>query len=151
MAVRFETIASIMIGMTVGMVIGLGSYTFLYARGASYLTDNPAACANCHVMQEQYDGWVKASHRAAAVCNDCHTPPGFLAKYAAKASNGFWHSFAFTTGRFPEPIRIGARNHAVTEQTCRACHGAIVEAIEGPHREGAQLSCLRCHGEVGHL
>jgi cytochrome c nitrite reductase small subunit len=73
--VRFETIAGIIIGMTAGLVIGLGGYTFLYARGASYLTDNPAACANCHIMQEQYDGWIKASHRAAAVCNDCHTPP----------------------------------------------------------------------------
>jgi cytochrome c nitrite reductase small subunit len=149
--VRFETIAGIMSGMAVGMVIGLGGYTFLYARGASYLTDNPAACANCHIMREQYDGWIKASHRMAAVCNDCHTPPGFLAKYTAKASNGFWHSFAFTTGRFPEPLRIGARNQAITEQACRSCHRAIVEAIEGPHREGARLSCIRCHGEVGHL
>jgi hypothetical protein len=26
-----------------------------------------------------------------------------------------------------------------------------VEAIEGLHREGAKLSCIRCHGEVGHL
>ena len=148
---RFETIAVIMIGVAVGMVIGLGSYTFLYARGASYLTDNSAACANCHIMQEQYDGWIKASHRTAAVCNDCHTPAGFLAKYVAKASNGFWHSFAFTTGRFPEPLSIGARNQAITEQACRSCHRAIVEAIESPHWEGAQLSCIRCHGGVGHL
>jgi len=149
--VRFETIASIMIGMAVGLVIGLGGYTFLYARGASYLTDNPAACANCHIMWEQYDGWVKASHRAAAVCNDCHTPPGFLAKYVTKASNGFWHSFAFTTGYFPEPLRIGARNRDVTEQACRSCHRSIVEAIEAPHHEAAKLSCMRCHSEVGHL
>jgi cytochrome c nitrite reductase small subunit len=148
--VRFERLAATMIGIALGMLIGLGGYTFLYARGASYLTDNPAACANCHIMQGQYDGWIKASHRRAAVCNDCHTPPGVLAKYTAKASNGFWHSFAFTTGRFPEPISIGARNRAITEQACRNCHRAIVEAIEGPHREGAKLSCIRCHGEVGH-
>jgi cytochrome c nitrite reductase small subunit len=149
--VRFERLAATMIGMAIGMVIGLGGYAFLYARGASYLTDNAAACANCHIMQGQYDGWIKASHRRAAVCNDCHTPPGVLARYAAKASNGFWHSFAFTTGRFPEAISIGARNRAITEQACRTCHRAIVEAIEGPHREGAKLSCIRCHGEVGHL
>jgi cytochrome c nitrite reductase small subunit len=149
--VRFETIAGIMSGMAVGVVIGLGVYTFLYARGASYLTDDPAACANCHIMQEQYDGWIKASHRMAAVCNECHTPPGFLAKYATKAANGFWHSFAFTTGRFPEPLRIGARNQAITEQACRSCHRVVVAAIEGPHRAGAPLSCMRCHGEVGHF
>jgi cytochrome c nitrite reductase small subunit len=140
-----------MIGIAVGLVIGLGGYTFLYARGASYLTDNPAACANCHIMQEHYDGWIKASHRLAAVCNDCHTPAGFLPKYLAKASNGFWHSFAFTTGRFPEPLSIGAHNQAITEQACRTCHRAIVEAIESPHHDGPKLSCARCHGAVGHL
>jgi cytochrome c nitrite reductase small subunit len=149
--VRFTTLAGIVVGVAIGTASGLGGYTFLYARGASYLTDDPAACANCHIMQEQYDGWIKAGHRHAAVCNDCHTPPGFLAKYAAKASNGFWHSFAFTTGRFPDSLRIGARNRAITERACRTCHRAIVEAIEGPPRDGATLSCMRCHGEVGHL
>jgi cytochrome c nitrite reductase small subunit len=149
--VRLGTIAGITTGLAVGMVIGLSAYTFLYARGASYLTDNPAACANCHIMQEQYDGWIKASHRSAAVCNDCHTPRGILAKYVAKASNGFWHSFAFTTGRFPEPLHIGARNQAITEQACRTCHGSIVEAIEGPHHRVSTLSCMRCHAQVGHL
>jgi cytochrome c nitrite reductase small subunit len=148
---RFDTLAVIILGMTVGLVIGLGGYTFLYARGASYLTDDPAACANCHIMQEQYDGWIKASHRAAAVCNDCHTADGFIGKYLTKASNGFWHSFAFTTGRFHEPLTIGTRNQAITEQACRSCHRAIVEAIEGSHREQAQLSCIRCHGGVGHF
>jgi cytochrome c nitrite reductase small subunit len=149
--VRSETLAGIVVGMAIGIVIGLSGYTFLYAKGASYLTDNPRACANCHIMQEQYDGWIKASHRAAAVCNDCHTPPGFFAKYAAKASNGFWHSFAFTTGRFPEPLRIGTRNRAITEQACRTCHRDIVDAIEGPHTNGTKLSCIRCHSEAGHL
>ena len=148
---RPEIIASLVVGVAVGLVIGLGGYTFLYARGSSYLTDNPAACANCHIMQEQYDGWIKSSHRAAAVCNDCHTPEGFFPKYVTKALNGFWHSFAFTTGYFPEPVRIGARNLAISERACRTCHGRIVDAIEGPFHEQATLSCLRCHRRVGHL
>ena len=37
--------------------MGIGAYTFVYARGASYLTNDPAACVNCHVMREPYDGW----------------------------------------------------------------------------------------------
>ena len=61
-------------GIVFGLLVGLGLYTFVYARGASYLTNDPAACANCHVMSEQYDGWLKSSHHAVAVCNDCHTP-----------------------------------------------------------------------------
>jgi cytochrome c nitrite reductase small subunit len=135
----------------IGIAAGVGGYTFVYARGASYLTNDPRACANCHVMNEQLDGWTKSSHRAVAVCNDCHTPPGLVAKYATKAANGFWHSFAFTTGRFHEPIRITARNHDVTERACRKCHHDLVEMIDAiPHR-GARLSCVGCHRSVGHL
>lgn len=33
-----------------GLAVGVGGYTFVYARGASYLTNDPAACANCHVI-----------------------------------------------------------------------------------------------------
>jgi nitrate/TMAO reductase-like tetraheme cytochrome c subunit len=29
-------------------------------------------------MREQFDGWLRASHRAVAVCNDCHTPHDVL-------------------------------------------------------------------------
>lgn len=36
-----------------GLVLGLGFYTFVYAKGYSYLSDRSEACTNCHVMQEQ--------------------------------------------------------------------------------------------------
>jgi len=64
----------------------------------------PAACANCHVMRDYHDGWVKSSHRSVAACNDCHIPHDFIGKYSAKALNLFFHSFAFTIGRPPEAI-----------------------------------------------
>jgi cytochrome c nitrite reductase small subunit len=143
------------LGLTVGGAIGVGAYTFVYAQGASYLTNDPEACVNCHVMREQFDGWVKSSHRAVAVCNDCHTPPGPVAKYITKAQNGFWHSFAFTTGRFPDEIYITERNHGVTEAACRKCHEPIVLEIDRVHEDEAggsdALSCVRCHRAVGHL
>jgi cytochrome c nitrite reductase small subunit len=141
-------------GLVLGAAAGVGAYTFIYAQGASYLTNNPEACVNCHVMREQYDGWVNSSHRSVAVCNDCHTPPGHIAKYVTKAQNGFWHSFAFTTGRFPDEIYITARNQNVTERACRKCHEQIVLEIDGPHAAKTvkdQLSCTRCHRSVGHL
>ncbi|MGH7595818.1 MAG: NapC/NirT family cytochrome c [bacterium] len=94
------TLAGIILGISLGLAAGLGAYTFIYAKGGSYLTNDPAACANCHVMSEHYSGWIKSSHRAVAVCNDCHTPPGFVAKYATKASNGFWHSFLLPPANF---------------------------------------------------
>jgi cytochrome c nitrite reductase small subunit len=40
---------------SVGIAPGIGGYTFLYAQGASYLTNSPETCANCHLMQGQYD------------------------------------------------------------------------------------------------
>jgi cytochrome c nitrite reductase small subunit len=143
--------AALVLGVAAGLALGVGAYTFVYARGASYLTNDPAACANCHVMREQYDGWVAGSHRAVAVCNDCHTPPGLVSKYATKALNGFWHSFAFTTGRFHEPIQINARNHAVTEAACRHCHAAVVASIDVGGHGAAPLTCTGCHASVGHL
>ncbi len=146
------SMTGLVVGVLLGLAVGVGAYTFVYAKGASYLTNDPAACANCHVMNEQFSGWVKSSHRSVAVCNDCHTPPGLVAKYVTKAENGFRHSFAFTTGWFHEPIQITPRNRAVTESACRKCHADIVAAIEGPPSVGAKpLSCIRCHSSVGHL
>ena len=133
------------------MLVAVGGYTFIYARGYSYVTNDPAACANCHVMEDHYRAWAKSSHRAVAVCNDCHTPPGLIGKYTTKAINGFNHSLAFTTGRFPEPLRITPRNNDVTEKACRKCHDEIVSAIEGPNAQTNRLSCIRCHSTVGHL
>src|SRR5512141_338054 len=135
--------------LLLGVVVGLGLYTFVYAKGYSYLTNDPRACANCHVMRDYYDGWGKSSHRSVAACNDCHTPHNFTGKYTAKALNGFLHSFAFTSRRFPDVIQITARNHRVTEETCRYCHAELTTSIAtGSHTN--DISCVRCHFNVGH-
>jgi cytochrome c nitrite reductase small subunit len=143
-------ILRVALGVIIGVAIGVGAYTFIYAKGGSYLTNDPGACANCHVMNEYYTGWLKSSHRSVAVCNDCHTPSGFFAKYSVKASNGFWHSFAFTTGRFTDPLRIKQHNLEIAEQACRDCHQEIVEAIGFPHARGGEQPCVRCHKGEGH-
>jgi cytochrome c nitrite reductase small subunit len=148
---RSMLVMTLAAAVLLGLAAGVGGYTFIYARGASYLSDAPSACANCHVMREQYDGWRRSSHRMVATCNDCHTPTGFLAKYAVKAANGFWHSFAFTSGRFPEPIRIKPGNLAIAQASCGKCHGEITSAIAGPHRSAGPRTCSRCHASAGHL
>ena len=150
---KLLTLQGVLLGLVVGAAIGIGAYTFAYAKGWSYMTDDPAACANCHVMREQFDGWLKSSHRAVATCNSCHTPAGFVGKYKTKATNGFWHSFYFTTGLFEDNIQIKQHSLDIVEQSCRKCHEEITEAIEGAHATGKseQLGCLRCHRSVGHL
>src|SRR5262245_4650452 len=134
--------------VAIGAVVGLGGFTFVYARGYSYMTDDPAACANCHVMAEQFSGWSRGSHRSVAVCNDCHTPASVAGKYATKARNGFWHSFYFTVGGFPDPIQMTSRNRAITEASCAKCHAAITSSIT--HGPGA-VSCGRGHASGGRL
>jgi cytochrome c nitrite reductase small subunit len=142
----------VLAGSAVGIALALGGYTFLYARGYSYLTNDPQACANCHVMRDHYSAWLKSSHRSVAACNDCHTPPGLVPKYLVKAENGFRHSMAFTTQRFHEPIRITPGDLDVAEQACRKCHQPIVDAIDPLHADAQQrTSCIRCHATVGHL
>jgi cytochrome c nitrite reductase small subunit len=135
-----------------GVALGVGSYAFVYAKGYSYLSNNPSACANCHAMNGQYDGWIKSSHHSAATCNDCHTPHNLLGKYAAKASNGFFHSFYFTTGRYPDNIEITRFDREVVESACRNCHQAITQAIDSDraHGQAEGVHCTRCHYSVGH-
>ena len=138
-----------------GVAMGLGAFTFVYAKGGSYLTNDPRACANCHVMSEHYAAWTKSSHHAVAVCNDCHAPHDLVGKYQTKALNGFWHSFYFTTGRYPDPLRITPRNREVTEHACRYCHQDVTDAIDHAAAnpsggEEARLLCTRCHDDVGH-
>ena len=143
---------ALVLALTVGLATGLGAFTFVYARGYSYLSNDPGACANCHIMREHFDAWNKSSHKNVATCNDCHTPHNLVGKYTVKAKNGFWHSFYFTTGRFPDPLRITEGNRKVTANACRYCHAQIVAAIEHPDASPKERSnCVRCHEYVGHL
>lgn len=157
-----KTTAFIVLGILIGLAAGLGTHTFLYAKGWAYFTSDPQACAQCHIMDEHYAAWLKSSHHAVASCNDCHTPHGFIPKYASKAYNGFFHSLAFTTGDFPDPLQIKPINRRITEHACVECHIGLVESIgahpeglvatlAGPHDAGSnKLSCIRCHFDVGH-
>lgn len=146
---KLSSVKGVALGALIGAAIGIGGYTFIYAKGASYLTNNPAACANCHIMQDHYDAWQNSSHHSVATCNDCHTPANVVGKYLSKANNGFWHSFAFTTGHYPDPIRIKGYNRQITENACRKCHAPITDTIDG-HSRSETMSCIRCHATVGH-
>jgi cytochrome c nitrite reductase small subunit len=132
-----------------GGIAGLGGFTLTYAQGFSYLSNDPRACTNCHVMRDVYDRWSHGSHKAVAMCNDCHTPHDLAGKYAVKALNGFRHSAAFTLGGFPEPIRIGSFDRNVAAANCLRCHADLVSEISHAG-EKDPTDCLRCHAGVGH-
>jgi cytochrome c nitrite reductase small subunit len=134
-----------------GIPVGLGVFTFGYGQGYAYLGNDPKGCANCHVMQDNYDSWLKSSHHSVAVCNDCHAPHDSLfGKYLTKADNGFFHSLAFTTGDFQDPIQIKERNSRITQSTCIDCHKDLVNHLLPTEKGGDMMKCVHCHMEVGH-
>lgn len=141
----FFTLTSIFWILTISIPSGFVISTFTYSKGYSYLLDDPNACVNCHVMQDQYNSWQASVHGKVAVCNDCHTPNNFVGKYLSKAINGWHHGSAFTTGNFNFPIRIKEFNKNITNQSCFKCHDQMTS-----HINTQDNNCLHCHSQVGH-
>jgi cytochrome c nitrite reductase small subunit len=146
-----ERILKLLLSVFIGVFAGVGGYTFYYALGFSYLSNDPRACVNCHVMREEFDGWQNAGHHAFATCNDCHVPHDFIGKWLNKIANGYHHSEAFTLQNFAEPIRIKPGNTGILNANCLRCHRDFVREITA-HRvtDDQELYCVRCHDSVGH-
>lgn len=153
----------LLLAALLGGLVGLGGFTFKYAEGLSYLSSDPKACVNCHIMNDQFDSWRKGPHHAAATCYDCHLPVGFPEKYLAKGRNGWHHSVGFTfqpsssTGApdeklfFREPIRIKDANSQILQDNCLRCHGELVhEVVRGSTWSDGAIRCVHCHRGVGH-
>jgi cytochrome c nitrite reductase small subunit len=143
-------VVPVVFAIMLGMLGGLGAFTFGYGKGASYLSRDPAACANCHVMQDHFDSWQHSSHQRVAVCNDCHLPHHPIGKWVTKTDNGFFHSLAFTLENFHDPIQIKPRNRRVTQGACLYCHEDFVHEMLPAEPGGEMLSCVHCHRDVGH-
>ena len=134
-----------------GILTGVGVFTFYYGEGFSYFSRDPAACANCHIMQDQYTSWQKAPHHAAAACIDCHLPHAFVPKMIAKSDNGWRHSKAFTLQNFHEPIQITPRNAEILQDNCLRCHGEFLHGVvAGSSTDADAIRCVHCHQGVGH-
>lgn len=134
----------------IGSFIGVSLFTFVYARGYSYLGNDPETCINCHVMERQYDGWLTGSHTNVATCNDCHAPhDSIVHKYYVKGENGFWHGLKFTTGWYPENIEIREKNRTVTNNACLHCHADLTSDMHLTNND-EQIQCTHCHVSVGH-
>lgn len=144
--------AIIALCLLTGIAMGVGTYTFNYAKGFSYFSSDPRACINCHIMDENYESWQKSSHASWAKCNDCHTPhDNIIHKYYVKAENGWNHSVKFTLQNFDYPIQIREANYKRTLKACLHCHSGFVDYINAYTVEpGSQFDCIKCHPNVGH-
>lgn len=151
---RIAAISTAGLGLSaiLGLFLGISIHTFDEAEGTSYLSNDPRACVNCHIMRDQYQGWQHASHHSVATCNDCHVPHEFVGKYLVKAEHGWRHSKAFTLQDFHEPIRITDGSLKVVQDNCLRCHGEFVSDISHGATYAANeiVDCVRCHRGVGH-
>lgn len=138
----------IALAASLGLLLGLGGFTFQYAEGLSYLSTDPTACTNCHIMKPQFDSWQKASHHTAAVCVDCHLPADFVGKYVAKVENGYHHSKGFTFQDFHEPIMMKPRSAAILQANCIRCHADLTHELQTASNDSVQ--CVHCHRTAGH-
>lgn len=143
---KWLTGSKTVIGISLGVFIGVSIFTFWYAKGYSYMLNDPEVCINCHVMRENYNSWQASSHSTVA-CNDCHIPHGLVRKYLAKAENGYRHSLVFTFGP-PDVIRIRESNRRVLQENCIECHRNLVDHL--PMVTDNDHKCVDCHTGVGH-
>ena len=140
-----------MVAVSLGLAAGTGGYAFHYGKGLSYFSTDPAACANCHIMNTQYDSWQKASHHTSATCVDCHLPHETVPKLASKAENGWLHSKGFTLQDFHEPIFLREKSQDILETNCKSCHGEVMHgALPIGNGRIEEINCLDCHRSVGH-
>ena len=129
-----------------GAIAGLGGYIAYASNVVSYLTNDPSACTNCHVMASYYATWSRSSHHMRATCNDCHVPHSSVAaKYFFKAVDGLYHASVFTnncirchTQLNTEFVKTGMVSYAETQQgqgkPCWSCHSQV------PHTKVSSLS-----------
>ena len=126
------------------VLCGLGIVVGRASNATSYITDDPAACLNCHVMENAYGTWSHGSHARVAVCNDCHVPhTNPVAKYAFKGMDGARHSFVFTVHGEPQVLRINPGAVPVVQGNCLRCHADRFEMIR--LADTTERRCWDCH------
>jgi len=146
--------------LSVLIAVGLFIYTVYASQMLSYLSSDPKACINCHVMDSAYATWEKSSHKDVAKCVECHLPVGdTVAKYKAKAIDGWNHSVAFTLNTYKNNIHISEDGANRVQANCVRCHTTINETLKtnadkyhSSHNGNLEneRKCWECHKYVPH-
>ena len=130
-------------------VLALGYFAFV-TDAAAYGGSAPETCANCHVMDAQYENWYHGAHEKWAKCTDCHLPhENFVAYYAEKGRQGMKDTYAFVTGNIPVAIRANEKTKGIVQQNCIHCHEDAAATV----LMGAQpfdRYCWDCHRSIAH-
>lgn len=141
----------------IAVLVGMGIFLAKEASIVSYMSDNPQACVNCHVMTPVYNSWMHSSHRERASCNDCHVPQDNLFnKYVFKAKDGLFHATIFTARMEPEVMFMREESEKVVQDNCIRCHVQQITQVKyygwlENHKENrTQRNCWSCHQELPH-
>ncbi len=134
-------------------ILSGGMFFILYIGNAtSYLSDDPEACINCHVMYTQYASWRSSSHSRISTCNDCHVPQdNIIRKYMFKASDGLRHSTMFTFRLEPQVMKIKHAGIEVVQENCKRCHSNLIDhTFLKTSQSDEEKKCWSCHVETPH-
>jgi cytochrome c nitrite reductase small subunit len=146
--------------MTV-FVVAIGVFVYLVnaSRALSYLSADPKACINCHVMNTSYATWQHSAHGRDVTCIQCHLPTGSVVdKYLAKMRDGWNHSSAFTMNTFAQRIRISDDAAERVQTNCISCHAVVTGTIRANSDRYHDFTgtakvdrkCWECHRDVPH-
>jgi len=150
-ASNLRRVAIILVAAAIGLLAGIAIFGVKYSAMTSYLSSDPKACVNCHVMQPEYDAWSRGPHRSVATCDDCHLPhDNVVAKYSVQIQDGILHGYKFTTDSYPTNIKIRDSSLQVVNSTCLSCHGTMTSSLHEPLKPGETITCTHCHQNVGH-
>ena len=128
--------------LVLALVIGYVSFgpPGLYARSGT-----PEFCAQCHVMEAEYESWFHNGGHRRLKCIDCHLPNDNMARHLTwKGYEGMRDAFDFYSGRVPETIRVSESGAVILQENCRRCHGETVARIN------EDRNCWQCHRRLSH-
>lgn len=141
-----------------GVIVGGGALTLYMLRAHTYLTDDPAACVNCHIMGPYYATWFHSSHSRNATCNDCHVPhENAVKKWVFKGMDGMRHVAVFLTHGEKDVVRANGESSEVIMNNCIRCHTQLNTEFVSTGRIDYMMSqvgegkaCWDCHRDVPH-
>jgi cytochrome c nitrite reductase small subunit len=108
-------------------------------------SSKPDFCAQCHVMEAQYEAWVHVGAHRRKLCVDCHLPNDNRAvHYIWKGLTGLKDAVFFYSGRVPERIMLTAHGEAVLQANCIRCHETTVSLMD------TERKCWSCHRRISH-
>ena len=109
------------------------------------LSESPAFCASCHVMEEQHAAWSHAGAHRRIRCVDCHLPNGNpLVHYVWKSIDGMKDVVVFHSGMVPDRITLSEHGAKVVQGNCIRCHAEAVSQMDTTRQ------CWGCHRQLRH-